>query len=73
MPYMINPQNGIDLMNNNSIINRILFVVTVFQQFFRIMVRDNTKEVVVYYSRYMGIKETLMTMTMVGAMSIMDH
>jgi hypothetical protein len=29
---MINPQKGIDLMNNNSIINRILFVVTIFQQ-----------------------------------------
>jgi hypothetical protein len=31
MPDMINPQKGIDLMNNNSIINRILFVVTIFQ------------------------------------------
>jgi hypothetical protein len=30
---MINPQKGIDLMNNNSIINRILFAVTIFQQF----------------------------------------
>jgi hypothetical protein len=29
---MINPQKGIDLMNNTSIINRILFVVTIFQQ-----------------------------------------
>jgi hypothetical protein len=29
---MINPQKGIDLMNNNSIINRILFAVTIFQQ-----------------------------------------
>jgi hypothetical protein len=28
---MINPQKGIDLMNNNSIINRILFAVTIFQ------------------------------------------
>jgi hypothetical protein len=28
---MINPQRGINLMNNNSIINRILFVVTIFQ------------------------------------------
>jgi hypothetical protein len=28
---MINPQKGIDLMNNNSIINRILFVVRIFQ------------------------------------------
>jgi hypothetical protein len=28
---MINPQKGIDLMNNSSIINRIHFVVTIFQ------------------------------------------
>jgi hypothetical protein len=28
---MINPQKGIDLMNNTSIIIRILFVVTLFQ------------------------------------------
>jgi hypothetical protein len=28
---MINPQKGIDLMNNTSIINRILFAVTIFQ------------------------------------------
>jgi hypothetical protein len=27
---MINPQKGIDLMNNTSIINRILFAVTIF-------------------------------------------
>jgi hypothetical protein len=33
MPNMINPQKGIDLMNNNSIINRILFGVTIFQHF----------------------------------------
>jgi len=32
MPDMINPQKGIDLMNNTSIINRILFAVTIFQQ-----------------------------------------
>jgi hypothetical protein len=31
MPDMINPQKGIDIMNNNSIINRILFAVTIFQ------------------------------------------
>jgi hypothetical protein len=31
MPEMINPQKGIDLMNKISIINRILFVVTIFQ------------------------------------------
>jgi hypothetical protein len=30
-PNMINPQKGIDHVNNNSIINRILFVVTIFQ------------------------------------------
>jgi hypothetical protein len=29
---MINPQQGIDLINNNSIINIILFAVTIFQQ-----------------------------------------
>jgi hypothetical protein len=34
MPDMINPQKGIDIMNNNSIINRILFAVTIFQQFY---------------------------------------
>jgi hypothetical protein len=28
---MINPQKEIDLINNNSIINRILFAVTIFQ------------------------------------------
>jgi hypothetical protein len=31
MPDMINPQKGIDLMNNTSIINRILFAFTIFQ------------------------------------------
>ena len=29
---MINPQKGIDLYDNNSIIIRILYVVTIFQQ-----------------------------------------
>jgi hypothetical protein len=29
---MISPQKEIDLMNNTSIINRILFAVTIFQQ-----------------------------------------
>jgi hypothetical protein len=28
---MINPQKGIDIMNNTSIINKILFAVTIFQ------------------------------------------
>jgi hypothetical protein len=28
---MINPQKGIDLFNNNSIISRIYFAVTIFQ------------------------------------------
>jgi hypothetical protein len=32
MPDMINPQKGIDLINNDSIINRILFAITIFQQ-----------------------------------------
>ena len=31
MPDMINPQKGIDIMNNTSIIIRILFAVTIFQ------------------------------------------
>jgi hypothetical protein len=31
---MINPQKGIDIMNNTSIINRILFAVTLFQHRF---------------------------------------
>jgi hypothetical protein len=31
MPDMINPQKGIDIMNNTSIINRILFSFTIFQ------------------------------------------
>jgi hypothetical protein len=31
MPDMITPQKGIDLINNDSIIKRILFVVTIFQ------------------------------------------
>jgi hypothetical protein len=31
IPNMINPQKGIDLMNNTSIIIRILFAVTIFQ------------------------------------------
>jgi hypothetical protein len=33
MSDMINPQKGIDLMNNDSVINRILFAVTIFQHF----------------------------------------
>jgi hypothetical protein len=33
MPNMINPQKGIDIMNNDSIINRILFAVTIFQHY----------------------------------------
>jgi hypothetical protein len=31
MPDMINPQKGIELMKNKSIINRILFAITIFQ------------------------------------------
>jgi hypothetical protein len=30
---MINPLKGIDIMNNDSIINRILFAVTIFQHY----------------------------------------
>jgi hypothetical protein len=33
MPDMINPQIGIDIMNNDSIINRIIFAVTIFQKY----------------------------------------
>jgi hypothetical protein len=32
MPDTINPQKGIAVMNNNSIINIILFAVTIFKQ-----------------------------------------
>ena len=46
---MINPQKGIDLMNNNSIIERILFAVTIFQHspltrrvFYNIIRREST-------------------------------
>jgi hypothetical protein len=31
MPDMINPQKWIDIMNNDAIINRILFAVIIFQ------------------------------------------
>jgi hypothetical protein len=34
---MINPQKGVDLMNNTSMINRILFAVTLFQHTARYM------------------------------------
>jgi hypothetical protein len=51
MPDMINPQKGIDLMNNKSIINRILFVVTIFQHspltkgvFYNIIRRERERE-----------------------------
>jgi hypothetical protein len=44
---MINPQKGIDMMNNNSIINRIIFVVKIFQHspltrrvFYNIIMRE---------------------------------
>jgi hypothetical protein len=46
-PNMINPQKGIDLMNNKSIINTILFAVTIFQHspltrtlFYNIIMRE---------------------------------
>jgi hypothetical protein len=51
MPDMINPQKGIDLMNNKSIINRILFAVTIFQHspltrrvFYNIIRRERERE-----------------------------
>jgi hypothetical protein len=37
IPDIINPQKGIDLMNNTSIIVRILFAVTIFQHPDKIM------------------------------------
>jgi hypothetical protein len=43
---MINPQKGIDLMNNDSIINRILFAVTIFQHKGSFLSSDNrSKEI----------------------------
>jgi hypothetical protein len=51
MPDMINPQKGIDIMNNKSIINRILFAVTIFQHspltrrvFYNIIKRERERE-----------------------------
>jgi hypothetical protein len=51
MPDMINPQNWIDIMNNNSIINIILFAVTIFQHspltrrvFYNIIGRERERE-----------------------------
>jgi hypothetical protein len=51
MPDMINPQKGIYLMNNNSIINRILFAITIFQKspltrrvFYNIIRRERGKK-----------------------------
>jgi hypothetical protein len=50
-PDMINPQKGIDLINNKSIINKILFAVTIFQYspltrrvFYNIMRRERGKQ-----------------------------
>ena len=51
MPDMINPQKGIDLFNNDSVINKILFVVTIFQYspltrrvFYNIIRRERERE-----------------------------
>jgi hypothetical protein len=51
MPDMINPQKGIDIMNNVSIINRILFAATIFQHsaltrrvFYNIIERERERE-----------------------------
>jgi hypothetical protein len=48
---MINPQKGIDIINNNSIINKILFAVTIFQHspltrrvFYNIIRRERRKK-----------------------------
>jgi hypothetical protein len=43
---MINPQKGIDLMNNTSIINRILFAVTIIQQYMSTMLGEATTKYV---------------------------
>ena len=43
MPDMINPQNEIYIMNNDSIINRILFAVTIFQHKKCLILRENQK------------------------------
>jgi len=43
MPGVINPQKGIDLMNNKSTINRILFAVTIFQHLCGVMESDDNK------------------------------
>jgi hypothetical protein len=58
MPYMINPQKGIDLMNNKSIINRIFFAVTIFQHspltrrvFYNIIRRERERETTSTVSR----------------------
>jgi hypothetical protein len=51
MPDMINPQKGIDLLNNNSIINIILFAITIFEHspltrrvFYNIIRRERGKQ-----------------------------
>jgi hypothetical protein len=48
---MINPQKGIDPMNNKSIINRILFAIKIFQHspltrrvFYNIIIRERERE-----------------------------
>jgi hypothetical protein len=51
MPDMINPQNGVDIMNSDLIINKILFAVTIFQNspltirvFYNIIGRERGKQ-----------------------------
>jgi hypothetical protein len=52
MPDMINPQKGIDLMNNKSIINRILFAVTIFQHIQFIQQGEEGMEIEVALARF---------------------
>jgi hypothetical protein len=51
MPDMIKPQKGIDIMNNDTIINRILFAIKIFQHspltrrvFYNIIMRERERE-----------------------------
>jgi hypothetical protein len=49
---MINPQKGIDLINNNSIINRILFAVTIFQHPFLMSTENSTTKLINYQRKH---------------------
>jgi hypothetical protein len=53
MPDMIYPHKGIDLMNNNSIINRILFAITIFQhsQHHSILMKLSNPSLKIWYKK----------------------